>query len=563
MAALVVLGGGLVSNSLVHAQDDSAYAPPAPATNPGSDDQNPPAPADGPQPAPNNGQDQPSGPETNGADNGAANFQTFYDGLASQGNWIQTDDYGYVWQPNVNDADWAPYTDGHWVYTDDGWTWASDEPWGWATYHYGRWVNLDGTGWVWVPGYTWAPAWVSWRYGDGYVGWAPLPPDSFAGIDYFGDGYNADFGFHIGGDCDGFYGIGPALYIFLPIGCVCYHDYHHWYHPRAGNFTLINRTTNVTNINVTRGGPASGGATFRHVTTGGPGIGTIDAASPQPVPRASLVRSGRPGPATLNGNRLAVYAPRINPAAVNARPGTIAATLGPATINRGADITRMPAVNSRLGPGSATEEQIAAAHEAAANSPASAKVLTDPSTVRPILAGGRLATLKPAGLAAGANPTAGNNYTYKPAPVYNSAGRNAVFGPVRAPGAAANEGETASEREARETQQRLYNPTPVYAPRNNNPPAGNGAEQHNTYTTHQNPVYSPEPARAPSSGGGYESGNRGYGGGGGGGYEGGGNRGSSGGGGSSGGSHGGFNNGAYNNNGGGSGGGNSGGVRGH
>ena len=46
--------------------------------------------------------------------------------------------------------------------------------------------NLAGTGWVWVPGYTWAPAWVSWRYGDGYAGWAPLPPDSFAGIDYFG-----------------------------------------------------------------------------------------------------------------------------------------------------------------------------------------------------------------------------------------------------------------------------------------------------------------------------------------------------------------------------------------
>ena len=34
----------------------------------------------------------------------------------------------------------------------------------------------DGRGWVWVPGTVWAPAWVSWRYGGGYVGWAPLPP---------------------------------------------------------------------------------------------------------------------------------------------------------------------------------------------------------------------------------------------------------------------------------------------------------------------------------------------------------------------------------------------------
>src|SRR5580658_7836300 len=58
-------------------------------------------------------------------------FQTFYDQLGAQGNWVQTDDYGYVFQPNVSDPDWAPYTDGHWVYTDAGWMWVSDEPWGW------------------------------------------------------------------------------------------------------------------------------------------------------------------------------------------------------------------------------------------------------------------------------------------------------------------------------------------------------------------------------------------------------------------------------------------------
>ena len=30
--------------------------------------------------------------------------------------------------------------------------------------------------WVWVPGVEWAPAWVTWRVGGGYIGWAPLPP---------------------------------------------------------------------------------------------------------------------------------------------------------------------------------------------------------------------------------------------------------------------------------------------------------------------------------------------------------------------------------------------------
>ena len=79
-----------------------------------------------------------SGPVTEPSPDAAppdtVSFQTFYDSLASEGTWIQTQKYGYVWQPNVNDADWAPYTVGHWVYTDDGWTWVSDEPFGWAVY---------------------------------------------------------------------------------------------------------------------------------------------------------------------------------------------------------------------------------------------------------------------------------------------------------------------------------------------------------------------------------------------------------------------------------------------
>jgi hypothetical protein len=68
-----------------------------------------------------------------------------------------------------------------WVYTDEwGWYWVSDDVeanWGWVVYHYGRWAFEPGIGWFWVPGDEWAPAWVNWRYGDEYVGWAPLPPD--------------------------------------------------------------------------------------------------------------------------------------------------------------------------------------------------------------------------------------------------------------------------------------------------------------------------------------------------------------------------------------------------
>jgi uncharacterized protein DUF6600 len=73
-------------------------------------------------------------------------------------------------------SDWRPYFDGWWTWTEDGWFWVSDEPWAWATYHYGRWLYDPTLGWVWEPGYDWAPAWVAWRFGDGYVGWAPLFP---------------------------------------------------------------------------------------------------------------------------------------------------------------------------------------------------------------------------------------------------------------------------------------------------------------------------------------------------------------------------------------------------
>ncbi len=105
----------------------------------------------------------------------------FRTALTPYGAWRTVPRWGEVWVPARLDRNWVPYTRGHWVYTDEfGWYWVSDESeaeWGWVTYHYGRWVFVDAVGWVWVPGNVWGPAWVDWRRGDGYVGWAPLPPD--------------------------------------------------------------------------------------------------------------------------------------------------------------------------------------------------------------------------------------------------------------------------------------------------------------------------------------------------------------------------------------------------
>lgn len=100
----------------------------------------------------------------------------FHAPLAAHGAWVEVDSFGRCWRPGGVVVGWQPYCHGHWVWTDCGWYWVSDEPWAWACYHYGHWFRHHRHGWIWRPGIEWAPAWVSWRVGGGYVGWAPLPP---------------------------------------------------------------------------------------------------------------------------------------------------------------------------------------------------------------------------------------------------------------------------------------------------------------------------------------------------------------------------------------------------
>lgn len=110
------------------------------------------------------------------------NIDIFFSPLASHGVWVKHPKYHYVFCPKV-DAKWRPYSHGHWIYMKNyGWYFASDEPYAWAVYHYGRWFHEQRLGWCWVPGNAWAGAWVAWRRGNDYVGWAPLEPnrDGFA-----------------------------------------------------------------------------------------------------------------------------------------------------------------------------------------------------------------------------------------------------------------------------------------------------------------------------------------------------------------------------------------------
>jgi hypothetical protein len=122
-----------------------------------------------------------------------------YEDLDDHGDWRDSPEYGHVWYPRVEVADWAPYHYGHWAYIAPwGYTWVDDQPWGFAPFHYGRWVNVEGR-WGWIPSPpraegvvyvrpVYAPALVAFVGGGGFsvgvavgggggaVGWFPLGP---------------------------------------------------------------------------------------------------------------------------------------------------------------------------------------------------------------------------------------------------------------------------------------------------------------------------------------------------------------------------------------------------
>jgi len=115
--------------------------------------------------------------------------EIFYNELDPYGQWIDYPGLGQVWLPDAG-SDFVPYsTNGHWVLTNYGWTWVSDYNWGWAPFHYGRWDFNNRYGWMWIPGYDWGPSWVSWRYYNGYYGWAPMGSGLSINIS-FGRQYN-------------------------------------------------------------------------------------------------------------------------------------------------------------------------------------------------------------------------------------------------------------------------------------------------------------------------------------------------------------------------------------
>ncbi len=210
----------------------------------------------------------------------------FYESLSPYGTWVHNSPYGYVWVPRV-ESRWRPYAFGRWVWTDYGWTFVSRDRWGWAVFHYGRWGWERGLGWYWVPDTVWAPAWVSWRWGDQYVGWAPIPPDiAFSWRTGFG---RRDF------DIPG------HSWCFLQGRHFLDNDLDRYVLPYERNRTIIDVTSLRADIRV-RGG---------RVVNDGVDVDVVRRETGSEVSRLTLRDVRRPGEESVDEETIRIYRPSV------------------------------------------------------------------------------------------------------------------------------------------------------------------------------------------------------------------------------------------------------------
>jgi hypothetical protein len=230
----------------------------------------------------------------------------FYDSLSPYGSWVYLSGYGWCWQPTVavSVSTWRPYCDrGRWYWSDGGWYWYSDYSWGWATFHYGRWYRHPGCGWVWTPGLVWAPSWVSWRYADGYCGWAPLPPEAHfvAGVGF------THFGRHVSVGFD--FGLTDVHYSFVHINNFCDYAPYRYVVPHTQVRNFYRNTTVINNYIV---------GNNNTVINQGLGRETIARAGTTRIREVSIketqvrnVASIRGDRIEKQGNQMVVYRPQL------------------------------------------------------------------------------------------------------------------------------------------------------------------------------------------------------------------------------------------------------------
>lgn len=208
-------------------------------------------------------------------------FQVFYNELSPYGDWVLDPTYGYVWIPYV-DRGFQPYvSNGYWTMTNFGNTWVSQYDWGWAPFHYGRWFWNDFYGWAWIPGYEWGPAWVSWRTGGGFYGWAPLGPGMHVGVNIM---------------------IPARHWVFVPQRRFRVRHFQRYFVPHHQVVNIYNRTTIINNTHIVNN--------TTYYT--GPSRREIQRVTGSNVPVYQVNNSTRPGRTIVQNNNMNVFRPEVS-----------------------------------------------------------------------------------------------------------------------------------------------------------------------------------------------------------------------------------------------------------
>lgn len=245
-------------------------------------------------------------------------LQTFYDELSPYGTWINDPDYGYVWRPDVDQGEFRPYyTNGRWVMTEYGNTWVSNYEWGWAPFHYGRWVYHKHNRWMWVPDTVWGPAWVTWRSGGGYYGWAPL---------------GVNISIHIGRAY-----VTPNFYWnFIPAQNIYHTNFPRYYSGR--NKVYVQNTVIINNTYIRNN---------RTYYTG-PRADDIRRATNRNVTVYNIARTNRTGGNRIENNQVNIYTPRPSRGNENTTPSPRTANINNGRTERNSYATnRNNGVNDR------------------------------------------------------------------------------------------------------------------------------------------------------------------------------------------------------------------------
>ncbi len=222
----------------------------------------------------------------------------FYDYLSPYGIWVYRSPYGYVWIPDRMAYNWRPYSYGQWVWSDYGWTWVSHFEWGWAPFHYGRWGWDRYLGWYWIPDTIWGPAWVSWRRGDFYIGWAPLPPEArfIRGVGVRSLPYT----------------LNNSYWVFVEYRYFLHSGLNRYVLPMERNLTIINYTVVYTDIIVEND----------RIINRGIDVDYIRRNTRQVISKHELRPSSRPGQTRVRADSVEIYNPSIRKNEA-ARPKTV------------------------------------------------------------------------------------------------------------------------------------------------------------------------------------------------------------------------------------------------